>query len=117
MSSQVGSLCQQVTLKLAESTTSLCPTSSSLAACNCAAAGGSTYSDLRTGKQQLLVNYTAPFQKMIKALMAPNPEDRPSAAKVLSLPLLTRRGSPKEGLKSAVQGNYGGLVLKPSRLS
>ena len=82
-----------------------------------AAAGGSTYSDLRTGRQQLLVNYTVPFQKLIKSLMAPNPEDRPSAAKVLSLPLLARRGSPKEGPKSAVTGNYGGLVLKPSRLS
>ncbi len=45
-------------------------------------AGGSKYQDLRQGRLSLLPGLTAPLQKLLHALMAPDPADRPSAAKV-----------------------------------
>ena len=48
-------------------------------------AGGSKYKDLREGRLALLPGLTAPTQKLLHALMAPDPADRPSAAKVRCL--------------------------------
>ncbi|PRW60946.1 Wee1 kinase [Chlorella sorokiniana] len=59
--------------------------------------GGQQYQDLRAGKLPMLPTFTQRFTAMIKALMAPKPEDRPSAEKVLASSLLAgrRAGSPK----------------------
>ncbi|KAK9821243.1 hypothetical protein WJX81_008325 [Elliptochloris bilobata] len=49
---------------------------------------GSKYKDLRQGRLSLLPGLTSPVQKLLHALMAPEPADRPSAAKVLASPPL-----------------------------
>ena len=54
-------------------------------------AGGSKYKDLREGRLALLPGLTAPTQKLLHALMAPDPADRPSAAKVRCLQGLVHR--------------------------
>ncbi|KAL4424004.1 hypothetical protein ABPG75_001305 [Micractinium tetrahymenae] len=57
--------------------------------------GGQQYQDLRAGKLPLLPTCTQRFANMIRALMSPRPEDRPSAEKVLQSSLLApKSGSP-----------------------
>lgn len=67
---------------------------------------GQAWQDLRDGKLRLLPAYTAGFQKMLKALMALNPAERPSAEKVLQSSLLVK--------KQQHRPQYAGLVLQPS---
>lgn len=53
--------------------------------------GGEPYQDLRRGKVPLLPTYTTSLSRLIKALMSFNPDDRPSAVKVLQMPPLMKK--------------------------
>ena len=50
---------------------------------------GPAYQDLRSGKLPLLPTVTASFARMIKLLMSPAPEDRPTALQVLKSTLFS----------------------------
>lgn len=50
--------------------------------------GGTAYQDLRRGKVPLLPTYSTSLSRLIWSLMSPNPDDRPSAGKVLQIPLI-----------------------------
>eukprot|EP00803_Ostreobium_quekettii_P000534 evm.model.scf_2190.2 EVM.evm.TU.scf_2190.2 scf_2190:5511-13142(-) len=52
--------------------------------------GGKLYEDLRSGKLKLFPNLSIKFQEILKQLLAPNPEDRPSASSILKSPLVAR---------------------------
>jgi wee1-like protein kinase len=52
--------------------------------------GGPAYRDLREGRLPLLPAVRAPLAALIRAMMAPRPADRPSAAKALRAPALRR---------------------------
>ncbi len=66
--------------------------------------GGQTYEDLRKGRVPLLPTATASFMKLIRALLSPDPKDRPSAAKMLQMAPIGKRPS------SATSG----CVLQPT---
>ncbi|KAL6769489.1 WEE1 [Auxenochlorella protothecoides x Auxenochlorella symbiontica] len=57
--------------------------------------GGAAYAALRAGKLPLLPALPVGLARLIKALMSPNPADRPTAAKVLAMPCL--QGEEREG--------------------
>ena len=61
--------------------------------------GGTVYQDLRAGKLPLLPAYTASFQKMLRDMMHPNPQSRPSAEAILGCPLLAPKPSPDAASK------------------
>jgi wee1-like protein kinase len=67
--------------------------------------GGQTYEDLRKGRVPLLPTATASFMKLIRALLSPDPKDRPSAAKVLQMAPIGKRPS---------SATSGGGVLQPA---
>ncbi|KAI3432278.1 hypothetical protein D9Q98_003838 [Chlorella vulgaris] len=66
-------------------------------------AGGQQYADLRAGKLPLLPTCTQRFAAMLRALMSPNPQDRPSAERVLQSSLLARKqpGAPEQKQQQA----------------
>ena len=53
--------------------------------------GGPKFEDLRRGRLVLLPNVTAPLQQLLRRMMHPVPQQRPSAAELLLHPLLVRR--------------------------
>ncbi|PSC73365.1 Wee1 kinase isoform B [Micractinium conductrix] len=59
--------------------------------------GGQQYQDLRAGRLPLLPTCTRRFAGMVKALMAPRPEDRPTAEQVLQSPLFCKAGGSPGG--------------------
>lgn len=64
-----------------------------LTCCNDWGLGGSLYTDIRNGKLKLLPGLSAKFQHMLKSLMAPSATDRPSASKILSSSVLSKRAT------------------------
>ena len=73
-------------------------------------AGGSHYQDIRQGKF-LLPTFSAPFQKVLKALMSPDPLERPSATKLLSMSILNQH-KPAANKENSSASSYGLLNLQ-----
>ena len=63
---------------------------------------GQTYQDLRQGKVPLLPTATSAFMRLIRALLSPDPKDRPSASKVLQMAPLVVKKSAAAGVAAAV---------------
>lgn len=76
-------------------------------------AGGATYQAMREGKLRLLPGFSARFNAMLSQLMAAKSTDRPSAERILAMPLLNKRvTSPPAAALAAEPGHqYGGLNL------
>ena len=53
--------------------------------------GGPKFEDLRQGRLVLLPNITAPLQQLLRRMMHPVPQHRPSASELLVHPLIVRR--------------------------
>lgn len=67
---------------------------------------------MREGKLRLLPAFSAKFNAMLAQLMAPKPADRPSADRILALPLLNKRvASPPVAGPAEPGHQYGGLNL------
>lgn len=87
--------------------------------------GGQLYQDLRNSRVPLLPSISTSLFNLIKSLLSHRPEDRPSAEKVLALPLLNKKrvtspGLQPQGSTNSAQsahsgdGRLGGLVLHRS---
>ena len=78
-------------------------------------AGGTLYQEIRQGKLMLMPAFTAGFQKMLRWLMAPAPEDRPTPARILASSLLAGKGRGRGDAAKENRQNYGALALAPSQ--
>jgi len=79
--------------------------------------GGQAYEDLRRGKVPLLPTATNSFMRILRALLSPKPEDRPSAAELLQMqPLEKRLSSAKMPLETenCLQA-LGGTAIGPTK--
>ena len=84
-------------------------------------AGGPQYQRLRQG-ELFLPTFSTGFCRMLKALCAPSPADRPTPARILASSLLAKRSSGGGGGKLGEsggakenKGKYGALALAPSQ--
>lgn len=57
--------------------------------------GGPAYQDLRRGKVPLLPTYSTYLSRLIRNLMSPDPDNRPSAGKMLQMPPINRAIKPE----------------------
>ena len=57
------------------------------------------WQDLRAGKLPLLPAYTTGFQRLLREMMDPCPQSRPSASTILQCPLLAPKPAPDAASK------------------
>lgn len=74
--------------------------------------GGQLYEDLRRGKVPLLPTLTTSFMRLIRLLLSQNPDDRPSAAKMLKMAPLYRK--PTDTSSSNPLANRGNVMKQAS---
>ena len=71
---------------------------------------------MREGKLKLLPGFSTKFNAMLSQLMAAKATDRPTAERILTMPLLSKRvASPPSAGHSEQSQQYGGLNLVRSR--
>ena len=71
---------------------------------------------MREGKVKLLPAFSNKFNAMLSQLMAAKATDRPTAERILAMPLLSKRVTSPPGVAHFEQSqHYGGLNLVRSR--